>query len=392
MMKFSNEQIKRLKKDTEAVMSGINEGKSTREIMAQIYVDKLENKSLEQGLAMADEMIESVRKFDSDYMQAREDIDKYLEGFAKNAEKGKTVQERCDYWLRLAASVTSAGIALNDKDADRAKLFEELKNLSVPENEATEEKACELREKAFEAIKNSGILILGIEEAEKEISEMESAEKGAELLVDFGDRHVDARAVMSMIAYTEVKRGAFENVPVEMTASQIATAVCAGEEELRIAEGVERGSILMEVATVMLAALGAVVIVGITCALAYVGLTATPYLFSAFLATSANVIMVYGLLKLSKMLIEKWCDASKIIVRYVSKGIKMVSRGFRAVVDFIKNRVIPGAVNIAKKLWNGIKSMFGGKKTKEEETVKPETVTDEEEIVEIVDGKVVAAV
>lgn len=387
MKKFSNDQINRLMEETKEIMNGAAEGKSTREIMAELYVEKLEDKTMEQGLAIADKILESVHSFDTSYMQAREDMDKFLSNFAKSAEKDKSVQERCDYWLRLAASVTTAGIALNDESADRAALIEELKGLSVPAEEATEEKAAELREKAFEAIKNSGVLILGLKESAEELREMESADETAEMLIDLGNRECDTRAIMSMLAYTEVKTGECEDVPVEMTASQITTAVCVGVEEIRIAEGVENGSILVDVASVLLSILGTIVIIDFALALAEVGFAMIPYLFSAFLALPAAVLLVYGLVRLSAKGIRAWNRSSKTVVKTIVKGIKAIGRGFLAVISFIGTRVIPGAVKLAKKMWNGLKSLFGGKKTEGVINVEPEEVVEivDEDDIEIID-------
>lgn len=393
MKKFTNEQIKSLAEETSKIVSEVSQGKATREIMAEIYVDRLENKKTEQGLAMADKIIESVRNFDKEYMQARENLDEYLKDFAKKAEKGKNTEERCNYWLKLEASVTAACIALNDNTVDRAKMAEELKNLCIPTEQISEEKAEELRTKALEAIKNSGIVILGIQQTAEQLENVTAADETASMLIDIGTRETDTRAIMSMLAYTEVKNGAYDEVPVEMTAEQITTAVCATIEEARIAEGVENGSILEEVAAIMLTVLGVVVIAVFALALANLSFAVIPAFYSSFLACHMAKLAVWGILILSVQVISSWIDKSKNIVKFSAKCIKAICRGFRYIASFIKETIIPGAVNLAKKAWNGLRKLFGGKKETQGEDIETTEIGDSETIdIDCTNGNPIAVV
>lgn len=383
MKKFTAEQIKKLDEETRVVLEAVADGESTREIMARIYVNRLDEKTYDQGLAMADTIIESVRNFDKDYMEAREDLDKYLKEFAEKSEKDKSVRERCDYWLRLAASVNAALIAINDETVDRNQLAEDIKDLSVSEEEATEEKAEELRSEALEAIRNSGILILGIQQSEDELREIDSADETAFLLTDIGTRETETRAIMSMLAYTEIKSGDDTDVPIELTADQVVTAVCIGIEETRIAEGVENGSILIDVASTVLAVLGVVGIVRTTASvIGAVTVIASAYL-PWFIAIPTVILLAYGIVTFVNCVVKDWINDSEKIVRYAIRSVKAVGRGLKTVFCFIYENVILGALKIAKKMWNRIRSK--GKKNVETEGVQEIEVISEDDVIEVID-------
>lgn len=383
MKKFSQEQIKRLNEEAKAVLDSVSEGESAREIMARIYVDRLEDKTPEQGFAMADAIVECVHNFDKDYMEAREDLDKYLRKFVKKAEKGKNVQERCDYWLRLAASVNAAAVAINDETADRNQLSEDIKNLSVPEEDATEEKAEELRNEALEAIRNSGILMLGIQQSAEELKEIESADETATLLTDIGIREIEARAVMSMIAYTEVKSGEYEDIPVDMTVEDVTTSVCITAEEISIAEGVENGTIHVEVAEILLNVLGIIAVVGTALLIAYIGFSVvTTFLIPFWIKKTLLIGMIYGLICLCGKLIEGLTENVPDAARVVVKGVKVICRGFKTLFSFLYEKVILGAVKLAKKMWNNIRSK--GKKNAESEEF---CGAEDDDVIEIIDDE-----
>lgn len=383
MKNFTQEQIKRFNEESREIMNAVSQGENPRDIMARIYVERLEGKTPEQGLAMADAIIESVHQFDKDYMEAREDLDKYLEKFVKKAEKGKSVRERCDYWLRLAASVNAAGIVLNDETADKAKLMDELKDLSIPEEEATEEKAEELRNEALEAIRNSGILILGLQQSADALREIESADETAALLVDIGGRETETRAIMSMIAYTEVKSGEYENIPVDMTPEQITTEVCVTMEEIRIAEGVENGSIHIEVAEILLTVLGIMSIVAAALVICNFGFAfVMSLLIPMWIKKTLLFGMVYGLVCLGIKAGSGWTEITPNAARFVVKAAKAIGRGFKTIFSFLYEKVVFGAVNLAKKMWNALKTKFGKKNKDNAET------ENDEDIIEIIDEEI----
>ena len=83
MLELRKEQKELLMEQTRLMLDRAGEGMSTRDIMAHIYVEGLDGKTLEQGRMMADAIIESVTAFDSQYAQACSNMSDWLEDSLK---------------------------------------------------------------------------------------------------------------------------------------------------------------------------------------------------------------------------------------------------------------------------------------------------------------------
>lgn len=369
MKNFTNEQSKALMEQAQEIMNGIADGESTRDVMARLYVENLDDKTIAQGLVIADSIIESVKNFDASYKEARENLDGYIKKFQKKMDEGKSCVERCNYWLKITAAVSAASIALNDPTVDRKKLLEEMELITpITEEEATPAKEREIKKQAREAIKNSGIMFNGLMEHASELDASSSPEEAAEMIIEIGDKDCDLRAIAAMLAYTQVKNGSIENVPADITAPQLTTFVCAGVEEMRITEAVGNGSLAEDIASLLLFVLGAIVIIQTIVALGALGLLIIPGLFTSILIIPAIMVMVFGLFKLLTKGLSCWSDVSEKFVKCVFAAGKAVLKGIKALVLFIKDKVIPKIVEVCKNIFKAIGGFFSkGKKTEVEQ-------------------------
>lgn len=378
MQNFTKEQIADLMDQTIQITASINEGETTRDIMARLYVENMQDKTPEQGLAVADKILETVKKFDTEYALAREDLDRYINNFQDKVEQGKTLCERCNYWLKLAAAITAAGEDLTTGTINREQIVAELEALQISEEEATEEIAQQLRQQAFEALKNSGVLLSGLKELEAALNEMDTADAAAGLLINLGNREVEYRAIMSMLAYTKVKNGELDNIPVEMTAAQITTCVCTAVEQANIAEGVANGSIMVEIATVLLEMLAAITVVMFLADMFVVGYVATTTLLPALLAIPACRIFAFGLFYFAGQCILDHKDEIKSAVKSVLLCIKNVHEGLKAIVCYVFTKLIPNALRQARKLWTRLTHRNPAAPTPGDEEVETEDEDDDE--------------
>lgn len=388
MRKFTEEQIRNLEEQTKQILDSMAEDESARDIMAKLYVNNLDEKTMEQGYAMADKMIETIKDFDSRYSEALEDADKYLAKFAETVEKEKSVKERCDYWLRFAATITAAVKVMETEKADAKQILSEIEVIEIPEEEATEEKANELRNTALEVLKNSGIMFVGLEQVKKDLEETNTADEAAEIIIEMGNRENDSRAIMSMLAYTQVKTGEYDNIPVDMNATQITTAVCVGVEEVRIADKVSVGKLLVDIAAALLSVLGIVAITLLAIDTAVFGVAVITEIFPFLLALPLVIMFGIGIANLLGKGYDLWIKESKIIVRGVAKAVKSVVSGLVAICNYVVKSVIPGIINICKKAWN---KLFGKKeKTTADTTAVTEENEENEEVILVDDDKVLA--
>lgn len=389
MATFTQKQNQELMAQAKQVMSGISEGKTTRDILANLYVQNLEDKTIQQGQVMADVILDAVKGFDADYQEAKEDLDGYIKKFQAKVDEGKSCVERCNYWLQLAAVVTAASEAMSQGPADRQTLLQETESLSVSKEEANEALEKELREKAREALKNSGILLTGLMTQENALQQMENANEAAGLLIDLGNEEIEYRAIIAMLAYTQVKTGKMENIPVDMTASQIAALVCAQVEQERILEGVGNGSIAIDLATALLQILGTVVLtIAAITVIPAVTVGAGTFFWlvgGALLGIPAMLISIAFIAKAFDYAMNAWDEESIKIVKAVSIPVKWVLRGIRILVEYVKENVLPVILEKGKQLLQMLCRRF--KKptmaTSEESAVKEEN---EEVIVAEHDG------
>lgn len=367
-MTFTNEQSNVLKKEAAELLGGIAEGKNVRDLMAQIYVEKLDEKTIQQGELMADKILRCVKDFDAGYQEAQENLDHFVEKFQAKMDEGKSCVDRCNYWLKLGTVISSAAAAMGRDGVDREQMIRDAESLFISEEDATPQREEELREQAAQAIKNSGILLGTLVEQVQALEELDSAEEAIGLLIDMSGRELEYRAVVSMLAYTMSKNGELEGVPVDMTASQVTALVCAELEQARIVKAVGDGELAVDVATVLLSILGSVLLIYIAIPVFVFTTQAILDLFVPIFAIPLCIMTVAGLTRLFNAGIDMWLEDSKSIARFAVAAMRTVVKGMKAVAEFSAERVLPKVVETAAGVLAKLKSLVA--KTKGESSVQ----------------------
>lgn len=378
MKTFTKEQTKALMEQAKTMLNGIGDNQSVRDIMARHYAENLDDKTIAQGEVMADAMLETVKKFDSAYHQAVEDMDGYIRKFQKTADKGKTCQERCNYWMRLAGVLSAAGQIMGDSEADRERILSRLETLSVSEEEATPELEEKLRRKAREAMKESGILLTGIMAKPDVLQQIENTEEAAELLIDLGNEEIEYRALVAMLAYTQVKTGRMEDIPVDMTAVQITNLVCAQVEQTRILNAVGT-HYTAELAEWLLFALGIVVLVEVFAPLLTLGIHAVMANFGILLAIPALMMVVGLYIYVFRKALHAWERESGMVIKGVSVAVNWITKGLREMASYVKTSLLPAIREKCKKIFDSL-TKLGTKPKEDVRTVEGEVVEEENEI------------
>lgn len=367
MKTFTKKQNEMLKAQAIEILKNLDEGQDVRDVMAQIYVDNLDDKTLQQGQLMADAILKNVKDFDADYRDAQQDIDRFIASFQSRMDEDKSCLERCDCWLKLSAAIAAAEEVLSGEGVDREAILKQLEGLAVSEAEATPAREKELREQARQALKNSSIMLSALTEQAQALQEMESAGETAEMLINLENREVEYRAVVSMLAYTGIMNGEIKGMPVDISAEQVTVLVCAGAEQARIMAAVGSGSMAVDVASMLLMILGTVVLVWMAALAGAAGVSIVSFLFGNILVIPASLMVFAGIFHLFNAALEVWMKDSRAIAQGVVVGIGWVVKGLKTVGSFVADKVIPGIVKIASGIWNSVKS-FAARLT--DETVK----------------------
>lgn len=367
MKKLTDEQIRQLRENASDYLSRLQDGEDIRSILAKIYVDSLDGKTEKQGLLIADTILKSVREFDADYAEARDDVDKFLKKTMDKISKDKNCAERCQYWLKLTAGIAAAARVANGEEVDKDALIAELEAITVTEEQATQEMEEDLRAQAKEAIMNSGIMLGSLAENAEAFAAAGTAEEATEMLLGIAGRDVEYRAIIAMQAYTGIISGMYDDMPVNMGAAQVATLVCAQVEEARILEAVGNGSLAVDVAAAILGVLGIVVLVDVFMGIAAVGVVAALNIYSGILAVPAIIMVCAGLCKLFFTAVDKWSDLAQDVAKFTAGVIANIVKGAQAVAGYVRRNIVPNIVAMAKAAWEKVRAFIaGGSRVKED--------------------------
>ena len=338
MKNFTKEQMEQMQTQVEQIMAQLSEGKSAREICAQMYVDGLENKTVSQGEAMADAIMDSITSFDRDYDRAKTDVDAFVDAFVDDICKDKSLAERCTYLMKLIAAISGAKSML---DADTDEKREQARNMvagaeaaQIFEGEATEALELKLRDQLKNALKGSNIMVSTLEAQSEKLREIESEDEAAALLVEAGTRNNDYRAIMAMQAYINIKNGMYEDIPADLSAAQVATMVCAYTEEIHILQQVEQNHLGEDVAHALLSILGLVAIMHMAGAALIVGVSVCAHMFGTILCIPAMMVVLTTVYQATERIMDNWISASGKIVHYTAVGVKAIYTGAARVLDF----------------------------------------------------------
>lgn len=368
MVELRKEQKERIMEQTRSALDRTRAGMDTRDIMAHIYVEGLDDKTLEQGRMMADAIIESVAVFDSQYTQAKNNMDEWLDDALSALVKDMIPAEKCTCWLKIAAAVAAANAAMEAGSSfDRSEIMASIEDMTIAEDQVTAELEAELYARAKTAIENSNVMPAALAAQADSLEAISNADAAAGLLLDMGSREIDFRAVASMIAYVNIKNGTFDNIPVDMKLEQITTLVCTEVEQARILAGVEAGTMPLETAKLLLSILGAIAIICLLPAVMELGMALAVSLTSGLatipVGAAMLLLMMYGMYKA----FEWWNRQADAMVEVASVQILQISRGAKKILAFLQDTVLPEVKRVMNSLWEQIKARFHKKPVNSED-------------------------
>lgn len=351
MKTFTKEQKNSITAEAKRLFEACAEGKTTLEIMSEIYVNNLEGKTAEEGNLAAQSIIDYVKEFDAEFTAAKENPDKYIADFISKINENKTLEERCTYWLKFHEALK----IINQRENDTADKLKEAEKLEVSPDEVSEEYALALENNVSELIKTSHILLHNLPDLCNSLETIADGDSSAQLLIDIGNKNTDLRAISSMIVYTRFLNGELNTLPDDLNLNQLVTIVCAEYEQIKIANEVSIGEKVAELAADTLAILGLVVMVklaktALTLAGGYIVTT-----FSWFLAIPAIIMLLAATFHIMQKTFAVWNEDCQKIVKFVSGTVKSVVNGARSIYDYSTHQLFPKAIKKAKEIYTAIK-------------------------------------
>lgn len=336
---LTNVQIEETRQQAEEIIKNIDGGMDIRDVLANIYVSSFAEKSMMQGLIMADTVLESIQKFEADYSNAKANPDAFIDEKLRILAGEKSLYERCELWLKMTNVITKSVNLIENSDEAEFDVGNMDKN-SINPQDATEEYEASLYNNLVEALKGSGILLSTMLKNIDGLNEIENSEETVKLLVDIGIKEIDLRAIMSMLIYSKIKNNQIKNIPVDMTLDQVTTIVCVQTETINIMEALEEGTISEKIAEFILSVLGMIAIATIVVFFAVLGFTVLAiglfeYWWFAFLALPVIWTFCVEYEKLVNVLFESWIEASGKIVKHVSVNLKTIVKALVKVKRYL---------------------------------------------------------
>lgn len=227
MKTFNKEYYEQMKKKAGLVLEQKAEGKSIREIMAQIYVDGLKDKTMEQGFVMADKAMEAIADFNRAYAEAVDNKDVAFENMLEEMLAGKNLVERCNILSAFYTGAEAANAKMIGEDED--VIDEILLNADadqITEEEATEELATELKGKVLEFFKNTSILGRGLIRQADQLDEIIAEAGISQMVVQMGEE-AEYEGILTMLTYVESKKNNVKDLPPDVSIEETACIVAA---------------------------------------------------------------------------------------------------------------------------------------------------------------------
>ena len=356
---MKKEYYEQKKKEAEDILNKKAEGVAVREIMAGIYVDRLPNKSKEQGLMMANKAMDSILDFKKDFEETIKNKDTAFEKICERMLEGKNLTERCNSLNGLYMGAEAAKAKLQgEKDYEDILLQADCE--LITEEEATEALEAELKEKVFSSFSEMSVLSRGMIRQAEQIEALTQEQGISEMVVQIGEEEAEYEGILTMLVYADSKTTDMQEIPPDLTIEEIAYIVCATVEEQLIIKRYTAGEITMAVATALLDALGFVLMVKLGFSIIMLGVKIATAMCGMMAALPAMIFMTVGIMGIMGKTFKVWTNGVKFLMdMVVTVKTRVVSVAMRKMGDFINSTIIPismGIVQKVKDFWARIKN------------------------------------
>ena len=366
MKTVNKEHYTEMKKRADAILNQKAEGMAAREIMAHIYVDGLQDKTMEQGLVMADRALEAIVDFHRTYAEAVKQKDKAFEKLLEGILEGKSLTERCNILSALYAGARAANARMEGEDREVCdEILFEADEEPVTEDEATEELAQELKEKVLEAFQNTSILSRGMLRQADQVEELIAGQGISQMVVQIGEEEAEYEGILAMIAYVESKTADIKELPPDISIEETACIVAATIAQEQIIRRYTAGEIAMNAAVALLDILGFVLLLKLAAKLFVLGVSMATSLCGMIIAIPAVVFVGLAIMGVFGEAVKAWNGGARAAVNLTVSAVKLgagqADDAMRKVGEFVNNTAAPAAADIideVKQLFKTIKSKY----------------------------------
>lgn len=354
MMEFSEMSRKRIREQAADAVKSVDKGVSVRKALADIYVKGMPDKTEEQGMMMADRVIELVETYENELKKAFENEEVWILGKLDEMTEGKSLEERCNIYNHLIHAVNvlnnltvaeyiSEDMLNVDEYISRADSF------TLDPGSVTEELEQELRNIVVNGLKQSGLLLMQMGKMADSMEGLADEKDYIRFLLQGGAATAEYMAISSMIAYVDAKNGILDEIPVTATVEEITVGTCSAITAEQIAARAAEGSISETSAFRLIRIVGivaSVLIVGYLSAM--LGATVA-YMFSGFLSLFAAIgIGVFVFNTVWNATAELRSKTVNLVGNAASVSVKAVTNVLRNIYKWFVESLVPAIVGAVK--------------------------------------------
>lgn len=354
MLELSKRDVHRLSAEAEKAVSEMQQGKTVRDVLTDMYIAGLPDKTESQGMVMADRVIETVAEYTKACEEAMQDPERWIDESLDQFLCDKEPSERCELLYQMVKALTAVNAAaldrhMRDADVSVDSMIAEMGDLTLDSAAITPELEEQLRNEVRQALENSDVFAGRMESFADLLEQMDESEGVAHLIVDYGVRSADYKAVAAMMAYIAAKQGTLEGVAQDVTLDEITLGVCAAMETERVAVQVENGEIAENVAATIIKVLGFVaefyLLIHIA-TLPVVLMTALiPNVFGLVTGAILGFATAYALADVLTRVTDKVTDVAASLTIVTARA---VISGLRKLASWAWNSAVPAIVAAVK--------------------------------------------
>jgi|GEM_PF-3542161 hypothetical protein len=335
-----------------------NQNLTARELMIEMYIKNLPDKSPEQAELVIDSIYEIVKTQESGFEEAMEDLDGWIENKLDTVTADREIDERCNFYLNLIRSIAKIKVLSFEEYCEESGVdIKDLPTILVDgdvklnPSAITQELEETLRNLTIKSLKDCNVLCGSVEGIIDELEAAETIIGLSETVMIADGNSADFKAVLSMFAYTAAKNGVFLDIPDTAGIDEITMGICVAVETQKLAVLQQNRTLAEKIVTAAMNVLSIIVIVEITLAAMMIthsllsGIAILPSL-AVVLGTVFAGYCVFIFAGTIIMLL------SMVITKVITVAVNVVIAGLKAVSKFFKNNILPGIVQCLKDIGN----------------------------------------
>lgn len=227
---FVSESMERL----QGYATQLEEGKTARDIAAEMYANGLADKTEETGYLMADRIVETIEEYHKKVEESIEDGDQFVRNEITKTVSGiESAAGRCKAYHNMLVAIAAYTISCDGSKAEAQAYVDQNKEFSMTEDEAKENEEKMLND-VVEAVGQANIALAAVPGMLAQAQDMDF--DNIDCVFAYGRDSKDLKLLLSMQTYIDAQNNKIEDLNPGTTLEQITYSVSGAVDTVAIAE------------------------------------------------------------------------------------------------------------------------------------------------------------